>query len=381
MYCQKSKIMLLLVVSVLMFSCQKEVKTEKKKIKKDTVTAVEPEEEKIILPEEESNFLKRLIKEEIGKQKYDDLQTKYSPYSVHFANDGDPYSVSYSIVKKSDFNNDGVIDYVVDISSEGMLGGNANTNQRFVYYIMINEITPREEHSILGYAPFSYNIIDKANFVGDKFKVDVTQNFRTYSSNVEDLKSTSLSFVYKNDNLYEESYLSDCKLAKLKSKIIFKYIPDVSMRKRSIDMHNYTETIDESYSNNDTLISASLTGCDNLSLSFDTTYKVDSSDMDDADFRKNTSLQFLSFLSKNTLFSKEIDIVANYFSENPITDEYIKKVKGYEFRILIQKDRENKNDLRFLINIDKIDNPYQKENWEIATRQKTAPKEDEEYDD
>lgn len=373
--------MLLLVVSVLMFSCQKEVKTEKKKIKKDTVTAVEPEEEKIILPEEESNFLKRLIKEEIGKQKYDDLQTKYSPYSVHFANDGDPYSVSYSIVKKSDFNNDGVIDYVVDISSEGMLGGNANTNQRFVYYIMINEITPREEHSILGYAPFSYNIIDKANFVGDKFKVDVTQNFRTYSSNVEDLKSTSLSFVYKNDNLYEESYLSDCKLAKLKSKIIFKYIPDVSMRKRSIDMHNYTETIDESYSNNDTLISASLTGCDNLSLSFDTTYKVDSSDMDDADFRKNTSLQFLSFLSKNTLFSKEIDIVANYFSENPITDEYIKKVKGYEFRILIQKDRENKNDLRFLINIDKIDNPYQKENWEIATRQKTAPKEDEEYDD
>lgn len=380
MYILKSNVILLLVVSVFLFSCKKEVKIEKEKIKKDTISVVEPIVEKIILTEVESNFLKKLIKEEIGNQKYDRLETEYSPYSVHFPNDGDPYSVSFSIEKKSDFNNDGIIDYVVDVSSEGMLGGNANTNQSYDYYIMKDEINVKEHHYILGYAPFSYNIIDVAKFVGDKFKVDVTQNFRTYNKGAEDLKSTSLSFVYKNGNLYEESYLSDCKLSKLKSKTIFKDIPEVSSRVRSIEIHNYTETIEENYVNKDTLISASLGGCDNLSLSFDTKYKVDNSKMNDDEFKKNTALQLLSFLSKNTQFSKEIDIVTNYYNENPITEEYIEKVKGYGFRIFIEKNAKSKNELRFLIQIDKIDNPYQAENWEIATRQKTAPKE-EEYED
>ncbi|MCV9926172.1 hypothetical protein OIU83_00795 [Flavobacterium sp. LS1R49] len=370
---------ILLVFIVLAFSCKKEVKTKHKKITKDTISAVEPEEEKIILTEIESNFLKRLISEEIGSQKYKEMQISESPYYVSFANDGDPYTVSFSIFEKGDFNNDGIIDYVINRSSEGMLGGNANTNQDFIFYIMKDEIKEKESHSILAYAPFSYNIIDEANFIDNKFKIKVTQNFRTYSSSVEDLKSTSLSFIYKNGNLYEESYLSSCKAAKLKSKTIFNDIPGVETRTRSIEMHNYTETILEVYRKNDTIINASVGGCDNLMLEFNAFYKVDPDKINDTEFREETAMQFLEFLAKNTQFSKEINVAINYYENNAITDKYIEKIKGYGFRIFIRKNKEDKEELEISVQIDKLDNPYQKENWEITTRNKTAPPDDEDY--
>ena len=134
--CFQSKKIILLAFILLAFSCKKEVKTVHKKSAKDTVSAVEPEEEKIIPTEIEGNFLKRLLNEEIGEQKYKEMQINESPYYVSFANDGDPYTVSFSIYEKADFNNDGIIDYVILRSSEGMLGGNANTNNDFIFYIM-----------------------------------------------------------------------------------------------------------------------------------------------------------------------------------------------------------------------------------------------------
>jgi hypothetical protein len=370
---------ILLVFIVLAFSCKKEVKTKHKKITKDTISAVEPEEEKVIPTEIESKFLKRLLNEEIGSQKYKEMQISESPYYVSFANDGDPYTVSFSIFEKGDFNNDGIIDYVINRSSEGMLGGNANTNQNFIFYIMKDEIKEKESHSILGYAPFSYNIIDEANFIGNKFKIKVTQNFRTYSNSVENLKSASLSFIYKNGNLYEESYLTSCKVAKLKSKTIFNDIPGVETRTRSIEMHNYTETILEIYKKNDTIINASVGGCDNLILEFNAFYKVDPDKINDTEFREETAMQFLEFLAKNTQFTKEINVAINYYENNDITEKYIEKIKGYGFRIFIRKNKEDKEELEILVQIDKLDNPYQKENWEIATRNKTAPPDDEDY--
>lgn len=373
----QSKKTILLAFIVVAFSCKKEVKAVHKVSKKDTVSAVEPEEKKVIPTETESNFLKKLINEEVGSQKYKEMQISESPYYVDFANDGDAYKVSFSIFEKLDFNNDGIIDYVIHRSSDGMLGGNANTNDEFVFYIMKDEINAKESHSILGYAPFSYNIIDEADFVGNKFKIKVTQNFRTYSG--EDLKSTSLSFIYKNENLYEESYLSSCKLAKLKSKTIFNDIPEVEKRTRSIEMHNYTETIEEIYKKNDTIITANVGGCDNLELDFTTYYKVEADKINDTEFKKETALQLLNFLSENTQFSNEINVAINYYQNNALDNEFIKKIKGYGFRVLIDKSDNRKGELRFLVQIEKIDNPYQTENWLIATRNKKPIKVDDEY--
>ncbi|MDL2142783.1 hypothetical protein QQY79_09655 [Flavobacterium tructae] len=376
-YFQSNKIMLLAFIA-LAFSCKKEVKAVHKKNTKDTVSTVEPKEEKVILTEIESNLLKRLINEEIGEQKYKEMQISESPYYVSFANDGDPYTVSFAIIKKDDFNSDGIIDYVIYRSSEGMLGGNANTNNQLLYYIMKDEIKEKESHRILEYAPFSYNIIDEADFVDNKLKVEVTQNFRTYSG--QDLKSTNLSFIYKNGNVYEESYLSSCKMAKLKSKTIFNAIPEVEKRTRSIEMHNYTETISEVYKKNDTIIKASVSGCDNLTLEFSTSYKkVEPDKIDDTEFRKETALKLLGFLAENTQFSKEINVVIKYYQNNAITEDFIEKIKGYKFAVFIHKNDEDKEELEISVQINKIDNPYQKENWEITTRNKTAPKEDEDY--
>ena len=369
---------MLLLLALLVFSCKDEVKPKHKRALKKEVKVVEPvEEEGEILPEIQSNFLKKLIKEEIGNQKYDQLKTERSPYSVHFPVEGDSYSVSFSIMHQADFNNDGIMDYVVSRDSEGMLGGNANSNNTFIYYIMKDEINYKEQHSILGYAPFSYNIIDEAKFDGDIFKIKATQNFRTYSSSVENLKSASFSFKYQNENLYEESYLTDCEMAKLESKTIFKDIPNVTKRIRSIEMHNYAETIEEVYEKNDTLILAELSGCDNLSLSFDTDYKVSKSQMNDKKFRKETAFKLLNFLAENTQFSDEMNVMLEYFETHPILDKGPGDYQGYDFRILIQKEDEKKNILRFLVQIDKITNPYQTENWDIATRNKTAPAEEE----
>jgi len=377
---QKSRLLLFSAVLLLFFSCKEEKKTKIKKSIKKEVAKAEPKKAEIkgrILNETQSNFLKLLVKEEIGEQKYDDLQTEKAPYSVHFTNDGDPYSVEFDIIKEQDFNNDGIIDYVVRRDSSGMLGGNANTNQDYIYYIMKDEVNYKEAHSILGYAPFSYNIIDEAKFDGDTFKVKITQNYRTYIT--EDLKSASLSFIYKDGNLYEESYLSDCKLAQLESKTIFNDMPEVTKRIRSIEMHNYCETIGEVYKKGDVRILADLEGCDNLSLTFDTDYNVEKSKLKNAAFRKNTALELLKFLSANTQFSEEIDVMIEYYEENPVTDKSIETVEGYSFRVLIQQNDPKKNELRFLVQLEKIDNPYQKENWEIATRNKTAPQEDEDY--
>ena len=376
---QKSSLILFLAVLLLVFSCKEEKKIKKvKKSPKNEVTTVEPKKEieGRILSEIQSDFLKQLVIEEIGQQKYDNLQTEKAPYSVHFTNDGDPYSVRFDIIKEQDFNDDGIIDYVVLRDSSGMLGGNANTNQDYIYYIMKDEIYYKEAHSILGYAPFSYNIIDEAKFEGDTLKVKITQNFRTY---MEDLKSASLSFVYTNGNLYEESYLSDCKLAQLDSKTIFNDIPEITKRIRSIEMHNYCETIGEVYEKDDVFIRADLGGCDNLSLTFSTYYDVEKSKLKNAAFRKNTTLELLKFLSANTQFSEEIDVMIEYYEQNPVTDKSIETVEGYSFRVLIQQNDPKKNELRFLVQLEKIDNPYQKENWEIATRNKTAPQENEDY--
>ncbi|NRS87373.1 hypothetical protein HNQ02_000273 [Flavobacterium sp. 7E] len=373
------KITVLLIVALFIISCKKEIVKDAPKLPKDSITVVEtiqePEQEeeeivgeKIQLEEGNRDFLKKLIYDEIGNKKYSNLEVTKSPYQVNFDNDGDSYTVSFSIGKKFDFNKDGIMDYVINRDSEGMLGGSVNSNQEYLYYIMKDETNYSEAHSILGYAPFSYNIIDDAKFVGAKFKINITQNYRTYET--ENLKSTSLSFIYKNGNLYEESYLSDCKLAKLKSKTIFTNIPEVEKRVRSIEMHNYTETIEEIYKNGDTLITASLDGCDNLNLNFDKKYKISKNQIITPDFKKKEAIQFLRFLRNSTQFSKEILIAERHYSIKPIGDKFVEAIKGYSFRILVEKDSQNKNELRVLFQMTVLDNPNQLENWEVATRQK-----------
>ena len=359
---------LFLLALLTLFSCKKEETTNNNKNHKATATIQKTNKKEVTDTPEGYDFLKKLVKEDIDGQQYEELQIKKMPFSVHYPNDGDPYTVSFSIIQKSDLNQDGVQDYIVDRTSEGMLGGNANTNQRLIFYIMKDQRDPKEHHTIYGYAPFSYNVIDDYSFEKNKLAVNISQNFRVYDR--EELDSTSVSFVYQNNNLYETSFLTDCKLAQLKSKTIFKAIPNSVSRKRTIDGHNYTEAISETYKKKDAVITAELSGCDNLLLTFETSFKVEKEKFDDENFKKAAGLQLLDFLSKNTLFSKELTFVTNYFKENPITEDYVELKNGYKFRVLIDQNVDRFNEMRILINMDKITNPHQIENWEIVTRKK-----------
>jgi hypothetical protein len=126
--------------------------------------------------------------------------------------------VTFHKIASDDFNNDGITDYIVERDSEGMLGGNANTNSQILYVIMGKNNTISEKHEIFMSAPFSYNILDGVSYEEGKLKASAIQNYRAYSVSADSLQSTELSFTYRDGNVYEESYLTGCALGKWKKK-------------------------------------------------------------------------------------------------------------------------------------------------------------------
>ncbi|WP_299708827.1 hypothetical protein [uncultured Tenacibaculum sp.] len=94
---------------------------------------------------------------EITFQEKDGVYKYFSSNCSHHDN----HSVTFSIVdQETDFNNDGTTDYLISRVSEGMLGGNANTNAEYIYLLVNAKAEVIQEHSILRYAPFSYNYLE-----------------------------------------------------------------------------------------------------------------------------------------------------------------------------------------------------------------------------
>ncbi|RXM50020.1 hypothetical protein BOQ64_21135 [Chryseobacterium sp. CH25] len=324
--------------------------------KKDSLTVVNR------LPDAESqkdfDILKVLLDEEVGNEKPEEID--YKNYTVSFHNDGDSYSVTYHKIANDDFNNDGITDYIIERNSEGMLGGNANTNSEVQYIIMGKDHKISERHEIQESAPFSYNILDGISYESGKLKATAMQNYRSYNKPVDSLESTDLSFIYKDGNVFEESYLTNCSLAQWKDKKIFN--PSTE-HQRSIDRHNYTETIEEKYISKGFEASAELSGCDNLVIIFEGNYKITDTDAKSIGEKGN---QFLSFLAKNTntVLQKDLSIIQNYYFTHKISEDEA-KIGNLSFYIFSNK---NKGVLNFRLVMTKESNPKQNENWEITTR-------------
>lgn len=176
----------------ILFSCKKK-ENKTVKIQRDTIRDIKSQN--YIIKKEKFDILKILLDEEISNEK--PKKVDYKSYSVSFDNEGDSYSVSLKKIASEDFNKDGIEDYIVERNSEGMLGGNANTNSEILYIIMRKDSNIQDKHRILTYAPFSYNILDNITYKNGILKAIATQNYRTYSKLVEELESTNLSFIYK----------------------------------------------------------------------------------------------------------------------------------------------------------------------------------------
>ncbi len=284
----------------------------------------------------------------------------YREHSVSFSGDEDPYSVSFSLLASEDLNQDGLSDYIIHRESEGMLGGNVHSNSQILYLIMGMDNQIGQRHEILCYAPFSYNILEDLTYKHGKLKALATQNFRTYfPEEGDELPSTNLSFIYQNGNVYEESYLTECELAKWKNKKLFQGNSEVS---KSIDMHNYTETIVEKYKSAEFDVSATISGCDNLSIDLETTFPFHDNQKELIAQRK----RFLEFLRKHTTrLSDELEIIQQYCLEH---EENMKEAVEVEILSFIFHTNREKGKVTFRLRIDQIRNPDQTENWEITTR-------------
>lgn len=343
----------LLLISI--FACGNPEKSEPVKEKKKTVRK---EKEPDSIPEKKAfDILRFLVLEEAKSEK--GAKVDFKDYSVSFKNDGDRYQVNFSKIATEDFNKDGLTDYIVWRNSEGMLGGSGNTNSSIFYLLMDQKDRIAQRHEILTYAPFSYNILDNIDYKNGKLKATATQNFRTYMpEDGGELQSTDLSFVYKDGNVYEESYLSDCELAKWKSKRLFKGNSEVS---RSIDMHNYTETVFEKYTSGEFEVSAEYSGCDNLTLILERSFSYRGKDPKFLSEKRNS---FLEFLKKNTILSKELEAIQKYCLENEAPE---KMTEAGNVSFLFQTNQE-KGKVTFRLIIEQEKNPNQSENWEITTR-------------
>jgi hypothetical protein len=353
----------------LVISCQKE---PKKKISVSVKHSEKIVEVKKAIPisKEETELLKQLMNEEFERYKANEgtyMNLNEYPYALTITDEAESRStVYYSILASDDLNNDDITDYVVIKSSDGMAGS------YFVFVIMKDKVNIKKTHEVLEYAPFSYNNLDQTEYKAKKIKAIAMKNPRAYNNNEETYESVNLTFEYRNDNLYEDSYLSKCKLAKLESKTIFNPIPNISRRERSIDIHNYTETISETYQTKDTLIHADLSGCDNPKFEFDITIPVKKNQINEVNFFKKKTVSVLTFLANKTQFSDEINPIIEYYNDNTLTEKEITIDDNLVFDVLARKQDYNQKTGQMLIriNIERRNNPNQIENWETTTRKK-----------
>ncbi|AEA44574.1 hypothetical protein [Fluviicola taffensis] len=306
---------------------------------------------------EDPDLIKLLIDEEVKNDKR--AKIDYKDHSIYFPIKGDSYHVRYTIRAKEYLNNDSISDFIVYRTSDGMLGGSANTNEKLIYCLMGPNKAILQKHEILLSAPFSYNLIERISFKNKKMTARAMQNYRTYMpENAEDLKTTMISFIYTDSNVYEESYLTDCELAKWKNKQLFKGKSEVT---RTIEMHNYTELVYEKYKTEEFEFSAEFSGCDNLNLVLEARFSYRGKKQE---FLLEKRDRFLEYLKNNTSLEKEITSIQGYFADTDLSEEAI-ELDGFTFRLYTSHE---KGKTIFRLILDQIKNPNQTENWEITTR-------------
>lgn len=314
-------------------------------------------------------LFKQLVKEEYQATDSVMIDIQTDTASIDIIEEGDPSSVSFSIIDYADLNNDSIKDYIIHRTSEGMLGGNAKTNSNITYYIMENDSLIKNEYDILLYAPFSYNIGDNISYDKESkiLTIHFTQNFRTYYSE-DGLKETTKKFKYQNNNLYEFSYLTDCELGKMKDKSIFKLDLENVDRLLSIDMDNYTEISLETFNRNGLQINAYISGCDNMNLYFNVITKMDGT-------KTSTILDVLKWLVSNTRYKSLINKAALVIEKLGATAnlEDIDSVglgDNWLFKFNNISVNKKTKDLEFSISFIHNINSKQDENWDITVRQK-----------
>lgn len=181
------------------------------------------------------------------------------------------YSLELIPLITKDYNQDGVADIAVEVRSSGALGGNVNTNSAIYYLLLDKNKKIIGEHQILLYAPFSENIVDY-NVNKSRIYYSAIPNYRSHPESYEDGEPIDPPLEFEVnwlDGVPISSYYRDnCALAGYSnSNQIF--IPKHGVkRSKQIDIHEYTQIIEEKMAINSLLVAAELNGCNERKISF-----------------------------------------------------------------------------------------------------------------
>jgi len=313
------------------------------------------------------HFLKGLVMGEAPDGRFKELNLDRLPFSIALEDEGMPYTVYYAIVAKEDLSGDQIPDYIIRRESEGMLGGSVQTNSQLDYYIMKDSLQYVQQYSILTYAPFSYNMISDYRFDKGVLTVSLSKNFRTYPDAGE-TPPRDFSFVYKNGNLYETSYLTGCFLAKWNDKSIYNGGMAKVKRTRSMDEHDFTETLKEQWRVGDTSITAGLSGCDNTDLHFDVTIAHSLTDTSSTTAKKELLLAVVHSLAGSTGFAPELTKLEQFYAAHDYHEggaEVDSRLTGTTW---VRQQADGAMMVRIGITITR--NEKQGDNWEVLNRVK-----------
>lgn len=361
-----------LIPALFLLACtdkeQKAVPAPAAAVARDTVTLTAPRNPLQPGPDTNSatyHFLKGLVMEEAPDGRYRELNLDSLPFSIAREDEGMPYSVYYAIVAKEDLNGDQVPDYIIRRESEGMLGGSVQTNSQLDYYIMKDSLQPARKYSILTYAPFSYNIISDYSFDKGVLTVSLSKNFRNYPD-ANETPPRDFSFVYKDGNLYETSYLTRCVLGKWQDKSIFNKDTAKKMHTLGIDEHNFTETLEEQWRVGDTSITAGLSGCDNTDLHFEVTIARCAVDTGSTTAKKELLLAVVRSLTGSTGFGPELAKLGQFYEAHDYQEGGVEVDNRLTGTAWIRQQANGAILVRMGITI--TENEKQGDNWEVLNR-------------
>ena len=188
--------------------------------------------------------------------------------------DGDEQSMKYGLhllpLFTQDFNRDGIKDVALEIESSGPMGGSATTNSAVHYLLLDKANRIIEDHQVLLYAPFSEHIVEY-EAEDNSIRYIAAPNYRSHPEAYDngELIEPTIAFEINwiNGIPISTFYRDNCKLSKETEKQIFTTAQNVK-RISTIDMHDYTQIVEEELQINNMQVSAELSGCDAKNMSF-----------------------------------------------------------------------------------------------------------------
>lgn len=261
----------------------------------------------------------------------------------------DSWGIQFTVLKRTDFDGNGTTDLLVKENTEG--SSNYLTSASLIYLLTNKKGQLKENHKIVVWSGGSYNQLAVKEVKGKTLYV-------TVSPNREETPKQNLAFVWKDGKLHEASYLKKCGMSNMTDKTIFREtVPRVS-RKTTLNMHNYTQEQQEKVKLNGISYMTELNGCDNINMDI---Y---------ASGKQATVPRVLSQLIEHTQWGsvfKQLPINAYKRSRIPQTGKWYPLKKGWKVRI---HHRTEGNDKVVVMNVHKINNARQTENWDEVVRRK-----------